>query len=85
MNAFNNAERFPYRELFKRLAVLRPRRLDVLVLPSETSNEEMQKIISAAGYMLPHHTLAVRGDVQLMDEAAMNAAGWYRAPETHHK
>ena len=55
------------------------------MLPSETTDEEMQRIVNAAGYMLPHHTLAVRGDVQLLDEAAMNAAGWYRAPEAIHK
>lgn len=78
-------ERFPYHELFEKLAVLRPRPFDVLLLPAETTDEEMQKIVSAAGYMLPHHTLAVRGDVQLLDETAMNNAGWYRAPETHPK
>jgi hypothetical protein len=77
--------RFPYKELFERLAVLRPRPLNVLVLPSETTDEEMQKIVNAAGLMLPHHTLAVRGNVQLLDETAMNAAGWYRAPEPHLK
>ncbi|WLG81062.1 hypothetical protein PSH89_07805 [Pseudomonas sp. FP1911] len=77
--------RFPYHELFEKLAVLRPRPFDVLLLPAETTNEEMQKIASAAGYMLPHHTLAVRGDVQLLDEAAMNAFGWYRAPESQLK
>lgn len=78
-------ERFPYHELFEKLAVLRPRPFEVLLLPAETPDEEMQKIVSAAGYMLPHHTLAVRGDVQLLDETAMNNAGWYRAPETHPK
>ncbi|KAF2410516.1 hypothetical protein SAMN04490179_2360 [Pseudomonas antarctica] len=78
-------ERFPYHELFEKLAVLRLRPFDVLLLPAETTDEEMQKIVSAAGYMLPHHTLAVRGDVQLLDETAMNNAGWYRAPETHPK
>lgn len=78
-------QRFPYHELFEKLAVLRPRPFDVLLLPAETTNEEMQKIVSATGYMLPHHTLAVRGDVQLLDEAAMNALGWYRAPESQHK
>lgn len=78
-------ERFPYHELFEKLAVLRPRPRDVLLLPAETTDEEMQKIVSAAGYMLPHQTLAVRGDVQLLDEAAMNALGWYRAPESQHK
>ena len=75
----SKAQRFPYQELFERLAVLRPRRLDVLVLPAEATDEEMQKIVSAAGYMIPHQILAVRGDVQLLDETAMNAAGWYRA------
>lgn len=78
-------ERFPYHELFEKLAVLRPRPCDVLVLPAETTDEEMQKVVSAAGYMLPHQTLAVRGEVQLLDEAAMNAAGWFRAPEDHSK
>ena len=76
---------FPYGELFAKLAVLRPRRLDVLLLPAETTDEEMQKIVGAAGVMLPHQTLAVRGEVQLLDEATMNAAGWFRAPETHPK
>jgi hypothetical protein len=78
-------ERFPYHELFEKLAVLRPRPFDVLVLPAEITDEEMQKIARAAGYMLPHQILAVRGDVQLLDEAAMNALGWYRAPERQHK
>ena len=78
-------ERFPYHELFEKLAVLRPRPFDILLLPAETTDEEMRKIVDAAGYMLPHHTLAIRGDVQLLDEAEMKALGWYRVPEGQSK
>lgn len=52
---------------------------DVVCLPADTSLEEVKALRAALG---PDgfniRCMLVLGDVQSLDEPAMNAAGWYR-------
>lgn len=51
----------------------------VLCLPEQTSPEQARDFAHMMGELRPGHRFAVViGDIQAMDEAAMNAAGWYR-------
>ena len=51
----------------------------VLCLPEHTSPEQVQDFLHMLAELRPGQRFAVViGDIQSMDEAAMNAAGWYR-------
>lgn len=51
----------------------------VLCLPENTSPEQAQDFLHMLAELRPGQRFAVViGDIQAMDEAAMNAAGWYR-------
>ncbi|MDN5515490.1 MAG: hypothetical protein L0G82_09660 [Pseudomonas sp.] len=51
----------------------------VLCLPAHTSPEQAQDFLHMLAELRPGQRFAVViGDIQTMDEAAMNAAGWYR-------
>lgn len=52
---------------------------DVLCLPSDTGYECTLAFVEQLHRMHPgKRILVVLGDVHSLDEAAMNAAGWYR-------
>jgi hypothetical protein len=52
---------------------------DVLSLPADTGFECVQQFLELLREMHPgKRVLIVLGDVQSLDEPAMNAAGWYR-------
>ncbi|ERI52172.1 hypothetical protein N878_01195 [Pseudomonas sp. EGD-AK9] len=52
---------------------------DVLTLPADTGRECGAQFAEALQDLHPDkRVLIVLGDVQSLDEAAMNAAGWYR-------
>ncbi|MBB6153700.1 hypothetical protein HDC30_000894 [Pseudomonas sp. JAI115] len=71
-------ERFPYGEFFKKVLPLRPTQMDVLVLPADTPPWLVAKVEYALKMCMPFPCTVVTGDVKLLDESAMNAAGWYR-------
>lgn len=51
----------------------------VLCLPESTSPEQARDFAHMLAELRPGQRFAVViGDIQAMDEAAMNAAGWYR-------
>lgn len=73
------AERFPYRELIQRMTDLSPTGgCRAVLLPSETTIEQAEKLAEALKIVMPIPPLVIMGDLQCLDEAAMNAAGWYR-------
>lgn len=52
---------------------------DVICLPADTTHESVQQFLELLREV--HHgkrLLITLSDVQALDEAAMNAAGWYR-------
>lgn len=52
---------------------------DVVCLPADTTCEQARELVAALGPdALNIRCLIVLGDVHALDEAAMNAAGWYR-------
>jgi hypothetical protein len=52
---------------------------DVLCLPADTDPEHLQDFSIMLAELRPGQRFAVViGDIQAMDEAAMNAVGWYR-------
>lgn len=52
---------------------------DVVCLPADTHPEQVQAFADAMGELRQGtRMLFVMGDLQSLDEAAMNAAGWYR-------
>lgn len=64
---------------FKHLSKLELRDGDVLSIHADAGYECVQEFLDLLHEM--HHgkrLLIVLGDVQALDEAAMNAAGWYR-------
>lgn len=69
----------PYSELLRKMVLLRAHRGDVLVLPAETSAEQVAAFKKALRTVLAGPPMVVVGPVQVLDEATMNAAGWYRA------
>lgn len=71
--------RFPYRELIQRMTSLSPTGgCRAVLLPAGTDIEECQKIADALKQVMPTPPLVICGDLQALDEAGMNAAGWYR-------
>lgn len=73
------AERFPYRELIQRMTSLSPTGgCRAVLVPAGTPIEECQKLADALKHVMPIQPLVIFGDLQALDEAAMNAAGWYR-------
>lgn len=65
--------------LAQQLRKLELRDGDVLCLPADTLHEQICQLVEALGPVgLNIRALIVLGDVQSLDEAAMNAAGWYR-------
>lgn len=73
------AERIPYRELIQRMTDLSPTGgCRAVLLPSETPIEQAEKLADALKMVMATPPLVIMGDVQALDEAAMNAAGWYR-------
>lgn len=72
-------ERFPYRELIQRMTSLCPTGgCAAVLLPAETPFEECQKIAEALDMVMARPPLVICGDLEALDEADMNAAGWYR-------
>lgn len=72
-------ERFPYRELVQRMTTFSPTGgCKAVLLPAGTPIEQCQKIADALKHVMPIPPLVICGDLELLDEAAMNAAGWYR-------
>ncbi len=61
------------------------RKLDVqygnlLVVPENTEQAEMELLCEALAYMTPGcRVVIVRGPVELLDVGGMNKLGWYRA------
>jgi len=52
---------------------------DVICLPADTLEEHIQQMSKTVRELHPGMRLMyVLGDLQALDEAAMNAAGWYR-------
>jgi len=52
---------------------------DVICLPADTPHEQVREFATALGQTkLGTRCLIVLGDVHALDEAEMNAAGWYR-------
>jgi hypothetical protein len=52
---------------------------DVVCLPADTTYDQTRELVEALGPDgLNIRCLIVLGDVHALDEAAMNAAGWYR-------
>lgn len=74
----STTERFPYGDLVQKLHALRVRTGDVLVLPAETEIEQVEAFRKALGYVMAGPCFIALGDVQKLDEAEMNALGWYR-------
>lgn len=73
------AERFPYRELIQRMTDLSPTGgCRAILLPAGTPIDQAEKLAEALKSVLPIPPLVIFGDMQALDEAAMNAAGWYR-------
>lgn len=65
--------------LLQHLRKLELRDGDVLCLPADTDHEQTQALANALGPDgLQISCLLVLGDLQALDEHAMNAAGWYR-------
>ncbi|WP_025808318.1 hypothetical protein [Pseudomonas chlororaphis] len=72
-------ERFPYRELIQRMTDISPTGgCRAVLLPAGTPIDECQKLADALKQVMPIPPLVICGDLQPLDEAAMNAAGWYR-------
>ncbi|MCL8304568.1 hypothetical protein [Pseudomonas putida] len=72
-------ERFPYRELVERMTSFSPTGgCKVVLLPAGTPIEQCQKMAAALKHVMSIPPLVICGDLELVDEAAMNAAGWYR-------
>lgn len=58
---------------------LSPRDGDVFVVPENTSDEDAKAFVDAVRAAVPNiKAIMIRGDLEQLDEAAMNAAGWYR-------
>lgn len=68
----------PYRELLQKMTLLRATRADVLVLPAGTCPHQANDLFRALDQVMAGPPMVVIGPVQVLDEAAMNAAGWYR-------
>lgn len=65
--------------LLEQIRKLELRDGDVLCLPADTLDEHIQQMSKAVRELHPGKRLMyVLGDIQVLDEAAMNAAGWYR-------
>lgn len=65
--------------LAQQLRKLEIRDGDVLCLPADTQPEHVQEFsVMLAELRRGQRFILVLGDVQSLDEAAMNAAGWYR-------
>ncbi len=72
-------ERFPYRELIQRMTDISPTGgCRAVLLPAGTPIDECGKLADALKQVMPIPPLVICGDLQTLDEAAMNAAGWYR-------
>lgn len=73
------AERFPYKELIQRMTSFSPTGgCKAVLLPTGTPSEQCQKMADALKLVMPIPPLVICGDLQVLDEAAMSAAGWYR-------
>lgn len=58
---------------------LSPQDGDVFVVPQNTSDEDAKALVDAVRAAVPDiKAILIRGDLEQLDEAAMNAAGWYR-------
>lgn len=72
-------ERFPYRELVQRMTSFSPTGdCKAVLLPAGTPFEQCQALADALKFVMPTPPLVICGDLQVLDEADMNAAGWYR-------
>ncbi|MHA6159504.1 hypothetical protein ACX3X6_01130 [Pseudomonas sichuanensis] len=72
-------ECFAYRELIQRMTSFSPTGgCRAVLVPAGTPIEECQKLADALKQVMSIQPLVICGDLQALDEAAMNAAGWYR-------
>jgi tripartite-type tricarboxylate transporter receptor subunit TctC len=75
----NAAGRIPYGELIKRMTDFSPTGgCRAVLLPAETPFEQAEKLAEALKMVMPTPPLVIVGNMQALDESAMNAAGWYR-------
>ncbi|RMT70260.1 hypothetical protein ALP29_03631 [Pseudomonas syringae pv. avii] len=52
---------------------------DLLVVPENTEQEDMQQFLEALRYLVPNADVTiVRGPMELLDVDAMNKLGWHR-------
>lgn len=77
-NAGQETERFPYGELIRRMTRLSPTGCSAVLLPAGTPIDQCQKMADALKQVMAVPPLVICGDLEILDEAAMNAAGWYR-------
>ena len=76
---YDTAERFPYKDLIQRMTSFSPTGgCKAILLPVGTPFEQCQKVADALKLVMPISPIVICGDLQVLDEAAMNAAGWYR-------
>lgn len=66
------------KELIDGLTVHRIRPNDVLVLPEEIEPAQIEQLREALIHFKASPCLVVIGEVQKLDESAMNELGWYR-------
>lgn len=77
-NEAKEIERFPYGELIRRMTSLSPTGCSAVLLPAGTPIDHCQKMADALKQVMAVPPLVICGDLEMLDEAAMNAAGWHR-------
>lgn len=68
----------PCRNLLDRMSLISLGDCVALKLPADTPIEDCQAFAKALESAAARRPLLIIGDIQELDEAAMNAAGWYR-------
>lgn len=71
-------DRFPYDELIRRMTSLSPTGCSAVLLPAGTPFDQCQAMADALKQVMAMPPLVICGDLEILDETAMNAAGWYR-------
>ena len=64
---------------FKAVKKLRVQDGDLLVVPESTEQDDMLRLAECIQLMNGARAVIVRGPIKLLDTAAMNTLGWYRA------
>lgn len=73
-----NSERFPYGDLIRRMTSLSPTGCRAVLLPAGTPIDQCEQLANALKQVMAVPPLVICGDLEVLDDAAMNAAGWYR-------